>query len=522
MSAVVKNIGRAPVIVGGGLAGLMTALRLAPMPVVVIVKAPLQTEASSAWAQGGVAAAVGPDDDPALHLADTLAAGDGLCDEDMARRVTTAGPAAIERLLRYGVNFDRDPAGALGLGLEAAHSRRRIVHATGDGTGKEIMRALVTAVRQTPSITVLEGMEARRLTLADGAISGVLASPGSGAVLLPTSRVVLATGGVGGLFLHTTNPRGSFGHGLALAARAGAVLVDMEFVQFHPTALDVGEHPMTLVSEAVRGEGATLIDETGVRFMADVPGGELAPRDVVARAVWRHLTDGHRVFLDAGAALGSGFARHFPVIAAACAAAGIDPATQPIPVRPAAHYHMGGIAVDWHGRSTIPGLWACGEVAGTGLHGANRLASNSLLEAVASAGWVADSVASTPYGRDRPLVVNGIRAASDPEPVRPIVARTVGVLRDHGSLTAAVATLLPLAISDGPEADPALVAMLIAVAALRRCESRGGHFRSDYPAHDAAGRKRNMLTREAALWTARAIEGQFASFRNRRASGGWA
>jgi L-aspartate oxidase len=522
VSAVVKNIGRAPVIVGGGLAGLMTALRLAPMPVAVIVKAPLQTEASSAWAQGGVASAVGPDDDPAVHLADTLAAGDGLCDEDMARRVTTAGPAAIETLLRYGVNFDRDPAGALRLGLEAAHSRRRIVHATGDGTGKEIMRALVAAVRQTPSITVLEGMEARRLTLADGVISGVLASSGSQAVLLPTSRVVLATGGVGGLFLHTTNPRGSFGHGLALAARAGAALVDMEFVQFHPTALDVGEHPMTLVSEAVRGEGATLIDETGARFMADVPGGELAPRDVVARAVWRHLTDGHRVFLDASAALGSGFAQHFPVIAAACAAADIDPATQPIPVRPAAHYHMGGIAVDWHGRSTVPGLWACGEVAGTGLHGANRLASNSLLEAVGSAAWVADSVASTPYGRDRPLVVDCIRNASDPEPVRPIVARTVGVLRDNDGLTAALATLLPLATSDGPAADPALVAMLIAVAALCRRESRGGHFRSDFPAHDAAGRERNTLTQEAALRTARAIEGQFASFRNRRASGGWA
>src|SRR5208337_911320 len=210
----------------------------------------------------------------------------------------------------------------------------------------------------------------------------------------PQSRDPGQTIPVGGLFLHTTNPKGSFGQGLAIAARAGATLVDLEFVQFHPTALDAGGHPLVLVSEAVRGEGATLIDETGVRFMADVPGGELAARDVVARAVWRHLADGHRVFLDTRAALGRDFALHFPVIAAACAMFGIDPAMQPIPVRPAAHYHMGGIAVDWHGRSSLPGLWACGEVAGTGLHGANRLASNSLLEAVVGAGSVAASVAA--------------------------------------------------------------------------------------------------------------------------------
>src|SRR5271165_1872600 len=415
VTAVARHIGRAPVIVGGGIAGLMTALRLAPMPAVVLAKAPLQTEASSVWAQGGIAAALGPDDDPALHFADTLAAGDGLCDADVASRVTAAGPAAVQMLLQYGVRFDRDPAGTIRLGREAAHARRRIVHATGDGTGKEIMRALVAAVRQTPSITVLEDFQVRRLIIVDGMVSGVLAASAFGPVLLPTSRVVLATGGIGGLFLHTTNPRGSFGQGLALAARAGAALVDLEFVQFHPTALDAGGHPLTLVSEAVRGEGATLIDETGTRFMSGVPGAEVAPRDVVARAVWRHLTDGHRVFLDATAALGSRFAGHFPVIAAACAACGIDPATQPIPVRPAAHYHMGGIAVDWRGRSTLAGLWACGETAGTGLHGANRLASNSLLEAVVGAGWVADSVAAAPPGRDRQEIAVSAPPAADPE-----------------------------------------------------------------------------------------------------------
>jgi len=496
-----RTIDQAPVIVGGGVAGLLTALHLAPMPVVVVVKAPLQTEASSAWAQGGVAAAVGPDDDPALHLADTLLAGDGLCDEAVARRITAAGPAAIETLLRFGVRFDRDTAGALRLGLEAAHSRRRIVHATGDGTGREIMRGLVAAVRETPSITVLEGFEVRRLLVSDGAVSGVLAVSAAEPVLLPTSRVVLATGGVGGLFLHTTNPRGSFGQGLALAARAGAALVDMEFVQFHPTALDVGGHPLTLVSEAVRGEGATLIDETGARVMDGVPGGDLAPRDVVARAVWRRLGEGHPVFLDAREALRSSFAQRFPVIAAACEAAGIDPATQPIPVRPAAHYHMGGVAVDAQGRSTLPGLWACGEVAGTGLHGANRLASNSLLEAGVCAKFVAESVAAAPRGRDRALTPPAMPEAPDPEAIRPILSRAAGVLRDHDGLAACIGTLLPLAASS----DPALVALLIAVAALQRQESRGGHFRSDFPAPVDALRRRESFTLETALSAARAV-----------------
>jgi L-aspartate oxidase len=260
-----------------------------------------------------------------------------------------------------------------------------------------------------------------------------------------------------------------------------------------------------LVSEAVRGEGAALIDETGARFMANVPGGELAARDVVARAVWRHLADGHRVFLDARGALGSSFSRHFPVIAAACAAAAIDPVVQPIPVRPAAHYHMGGIAVDWHGRSTLPGLWACGEVAATGLHGANRLASNSLLEAVVGAGSVADSVGAAPIGRDRPQIVAGIPVAADPAPIRPILSRAAGVLRAHDVLAASIAALLPRAQSAGPAADPALVALLIVIAALRRRESRGGHFRSDFPVSDAALQQRRTLTLQTALHAAREI-----------------
>jgi len=315
--------GRAPLIIGGGFAGLMTALRLAPMPAVVLAKAPLGAEASSGWAQGGIAAAIGPDDDPELHLADTLAAGDGLC--DVAGRAADYGGGAgrHRNAASLRVRFDRVTTGALSLGLEAAHARRRIVHATGDGTGRAIMRALSDAVRATPSITVLKGLEARRLLVVDGAISGVLATSSSGTVLQPTGRLVIATGGVGGLFLHSTNPRGAFGQGLALAMRAGAVLVDMEFVRFHPTALDTDSSPLTLVSEAVRSGGATLVDETGTRFIEMTPRKELAPREWSPAAVWRHMSEGHRVFLDARHSLGSDFARHFPVIAASCAFAGI-------------------------------------------------------------------------------------------------------------------------------------------------------------------------------------------------------
>lgn len=514
-SPVVRDIDRAPVIIGGGIAGLLTALHLAPMPVVVLSKAPLATEASSAWAQGGIAAAVGADDEPALHLADTIAAGDGLVDEAVARRITAAGPAAIETLMRHGARFDRRADGTLALGLEAAHGRRRIVHAAGDSAGAEIMRALAGAVRRTPSITVMEGMEARRLLAADGAVEGVLAASPLGAVLLPTGRVLLATGGVGGLYLHTTNPRGSFGQGLALAARAGAALVDMEFVQFHPTALDAGGHPLALVSEAVRGEGAVLVDETGARFMAGVPGAELAPRDVVARAVWRHRKKGHRVFLDARAAIGERFPSAFPAIAAACRAHGIDPARQPIPVCPAAHYHMGGVAVDGEGRSGIEGLWACGEVAGTGLHGANRLASNSLLEAVVCAGWVAESIAGVGRGRDRPLSLPATPPPADPEPVRGLLSRAAGVLRDEAGLSAAVAALLPLAESGGPAADPALVALMIAVAARWRRESRGGHYRADYPLAEPSWAARRRLT----LWAALASARELAEGKKARISG---
>ncbi|MBM2716238.1 L-aspartate oxidase [Mesorhizobium caraganae] len=379
----------------------------------------------------------------------------------------------------------------------AAHSCRRIVHAAGDATGRELVRTLAAAVRRVPSITVLEGMEARRLFVEDGAIAGVLAVGSKGAVTMSTSRVVLATGGIGGLFSDTRNPIGSCGHGLALAACAGAELADLEFVQFHPTALDGPRRPMPLVSEAVRGEGAVLVNDKGQRFLADAPGGELASRDVVARAVWHQLAAGRRVFLDARQCLGPRFGKRFPTIAQLCREAGIDLTIEPIPVRTAAHYHMGGVAVDATGRTSVEGLWACGEVACTGLHGANRLASNSLTEAVATAGWVAESVVGASPGCRRRLLYTLVPPRPDPSCIRPVVSAALGIIRDGETLREAAAALLQIATVNQAASDPALVALMIAIAALGREESRGSHYRSDFPGRDADARSLRLTLRTA-------------------------
>ena len=487
------------IIVGSGLAGLLTALELAPRPCVLLTRAPLGAEASSGWAQGGIAAAIGADDSPALQLEDTLQAGAGLCDPVMAEAITAAGPRVIDTLARYGVRFDRAPDGTFALGLEAAHSRRRIVHAQGDSTGAEIVRALVAAVRATPSITVLSGALFRRLLVTDGRVSGVVFERDGEQVTLAASQVVLATGGAGGLFRDTTNPLGSTGTGLAAAARAGARLGDLEFVQFHPTALamgaSVGDLPMPLISEAVRGEGAILIDETGQRFMEN----ELAPRDVVSRAVWKHLSEGHQVFLDARPCLGERFPARFPGITALCRARGIDPVSMPIPVRPAAHYHMGGILVDASGRSGIPGLYAAGEVACTGLHGANRLASNSLLEAAACAITVARTI--TAEGPDGAVTTPAAVVAEHPsadrgdrlQAVREIISRAAGVLRDEAGLQHAIIQLAPMV----EESDAALIGLMICVSALERRESRGGHSRTDCPATASVAVRRSITLGEA-------------------------
>jgi L-aspartate oxidase len=487
------------VVVGDGIAGLATALHLAPLPVTLLVASPLGQQASTLLAQGGIAAALGANDHPALHATDTLQAGAGLSDPGVAARVAAAAPSCIEWLVAQGVSFDRTASGAeLILGLEAAHSRRRIVHADGDGTGKRVLEALIRAVRKAPSIQVLENHCVTDLALdGHGAVTGVLCSPwrsgGDEPVLIPGRAVVLATGGVGGLYAHTTNPLSAQGGGLALAAYAGAVLRNLEFVQFHPTAIAAGRDPMPLATEALRGEGAVLVNSRGERFMQDMPGAELAPRDVVARAIFAQNCAGERVFLDTRSTLGEHITSKFPGVTALCRAAGVDPTLDPIPVRPAAHYHMGGIKVDDYGRSSLEGLWACGEVASTALHGANRLASNSLLEALAYAAWIADDIkgralrslaghpASPPLAPQ--LFGSGDQLSSRLSHIRSQMDQQVGVLRDAAGLTDAIRhfrALVHEAHSTG-ERDAALVSLMIATAAYCRQESRGAHQRLDYP-----------------------------------------
>jgi L-aspartate oxidase len=492
-------------VIGAGVAGLVTALSLSPLPVVLFTCGHLPSDAATAWAQGGIAAAMGEDDAPELHAADTLAAGAGLSEPHVARMVARDAADGIAALAAWGVSFDRDTGGALALGLEGAHSRRRILHAGGDGSGVAILSALLAAARASASIEIVEGFQATDIVLRDGRAVGIAGSKAGRSTVLAARAVVLATGGVGGLYAATTNPRGAVGSGLALAARTGAVLRDIEFVQFHPTAMALGGDPMPLATEALRGEGAQLVDAGGNRIMAEVRGGDLAPRDIVSRAVWARMAAGETVYLDGRTAIGAAFSRRLPTVTRYCHAAGLDPATQPIPVRPAAHYHMGGIRVDTRGRSSVPRLWACGEVAATGLHGANRLASNSLLEAVVYGRRVAADICGQtfPAGqyistRERPTSSTEGNAYNERLPqVRSLMDRCVGVVRDHDGLGTARHRLARMARDPAltaSDADTALVALLIAEAALRRRESRGGHYRRDYPDTSSAWRRHGDIT----------------------------
>jgi len=490
-------------IIGSGIAGLVTALALAPEPVVLLTKYALGCATSSAWAQGGIAASLGVDDGAELHLADTMAAGDALCDKIAADAIIREAPAAIAALEHWGVAFDRHADGSISMGLEAAHSRRRIVHAAGDGTGGAIVSALARAVAATPSITVLEGAAVRRLLTSGGRVAGLLGVRNGQAFSLRTTRVVLATGGIGGLYDATTNPPENFGQGIALAARAGAVLADMEFVQFHPTALAVAKRPLPLISEAVRGEGALLVNERGERFMADIPLQELAPRDVVARAIEAQIARGGRVFLDARNS-GAAFHPRFPAISRICRDSGIDPATELIPVCPAAHYHMGGVATDQNGRSSVTGLWAVGEVACTGLHGANRLASNSLLEATVMGLRAARDLGSTDIHSSRPVLAGNMPPAPEGRKVHRVVSKHLGIVRERLGIEEAIVTLLQWAEGGYPVTDPAIVGLLIAVFAHLREESRGAHARSDFPNTLPAG-DRTLLTLSEVLDLARSI-----------------
>jgi L-aspartate oxidase len=509
------------VVVGSGVAGLTAALHLreAGLHVTVVTKVNID-DGSTRWAQGGIAAVLDPFDTPAAHAADTLVAGVGLCDKAAVDVLVTEGPTRVRELMRWGAEFDRHPDGSLMLTREGGHHANRIVHAGGDATGAEVQRALHAAVRRDPWIRLVEhALVLDLIRGADGSACGVTlhvlgegSDDGVGAIL--ARAVVLATGGMGQMYAATTNPVVSTGDGVALALRAGAAVTDIEFVQFHPTALMVPTGPggeraaqQPLVSEAMRGEGAYLVDADGKRFMVGQHElAELAPRDVVAKGIHRVLlaTGADHVFLDARHI--PDLAARFPTITASCLAAGVDPTVEPIPVAPAAHYASGGVRTDLHGATSIPRLYACGEVACTGVHGANRLASNSLLEGLVFARRIAEHIAGTlprpaDPAPDDAVSYDGIAGddagwAVDPA-IRPALQRAMtrgaGVLRSGDSLAEAAAGLTALGAHRAPArmasweaANLLTVASALVCAAARRSETRGCHWREDFPDADPA------------------------------------
>jgi L-aspartate oxidase len=480
-------------VVGSGVAGLHTAWRASLHGEVHVLTKRSLFDSATAYAQGGIAAALGAGDSPELHRQDTLAAGAALCDAAAVQVLVEEGPARVRELHTAGADFDLEPTGEFKLGLEAAHSAKRIVHAHGDQTGAEVARTLIARVRESRAVHVLEKTRVLDLIVEDERCCGVRASVAGRATEIIADATVLATGGCGQVYRYTTNPVVATGDGFAIAHRAGVRLADMEFVQFHPTALDTPENPLALISEAVRGEGAVLVDENGERFMLKRHKlAELAPRDVVARGIFREQQSGHRTYLDARS-LRSGFRSRFPGIFALCMARGIDPRSALIPVTPAAHYMMGGIVTDLRGRSSMPRLYACGEVSRTGVHGANRLASNSLLEGLVFAERVARDLAETPdlvdppeaEAWDVPPLADRGAAQVAAERVRTLMWNHAGIARTAKGLRSCIAALedLHARLPEGAteEANMALTARLIAEAALLRKESRGGHFRSDFP-----------------------------------------
>jgi L-aspartate oxidase len=503
------------IVVGSGIAGLTAALRLRQrVDRVLLATKTVLDEGSTRWAQGGIAAALDPADSPAEHLQDTLVAGAGVCDVDAVRALVTEGPARVRELVSLGTRFDRTADGRLALTREGGHHRNRIAHAGGDATGKEISRALLAAleaVRHDPGIEVVEhAMVVDLLQAGDGRVCGVTlhvlgegSRDGLGAAL--ARAVVLATGGLGQIYSSTTNPSVATGDGVAAALRAGAAVRDLEFVQFHPTVLWLGagsSGQQPLISEAVRGEGAFLVDASGDRFMTGVHElADLAPRDVVSRAIVDRMraTGADHVYLDARH-LGRDFLeRRFPSIVQRCRELGFDLAAEPLPVAPAQHYASGGVVTDLRGRSTLPGLSACGEVACSGVHGANRLASNSLLEGLVFAHRIADDLterlAAGELPHAEPVPASGESGLLDPEAREQVQAAMTsgsGVVRSGQSTEQTARRLTEIAASTSavPSAGAwettnlhQVATVLTAVAGLRN-ESRGGHVRSDFPARD--------------------------------------
>jgi L-aspartate oxidase len=502
-------------IVGGGVAGLRAAIGLAAAGGVLILTKADPAESNTGYAQGGIAAALGGDDTPALHAADTLRAGDGLCDEAAVRVLVEEGPAYVRELIEWGARFDRDSDGRPALGREAAHSVRRVLHA-GDATGREIGRVLWERVGGLREVGVVDHALVTEVLVEDGRAAGVAYFDAEGARHeVRGEATLLATGGAGQVFRETTNPTVATGDGIALAYRAGARVADLEFVQFHPTALALAGAPRFLVSEALRGEGARLVNSAGEAFMSRYhPDADLAPRDVVARSIAREAErTGGGVALTLAHLDAAYVHRRFPTIDEMCRKLGLDLAHDLIPVGPAAHYIMGGVDTDEWGRSSLPGLYAAGEVACTGLHGANRLASNSLLEGLVFGARAAVAMQRTPkraaLNADRVMVdgswlmamasrssiaICDRPSAMSGEAVRDLMWRSVGLFRTRDDLERAVAALEAAAAADAASEPTTAdgwrhrnlvtVARLIARAAVRREESRGGHFRADFPARD--------------------------------------
>jgi L-aspartate oxidase len=494
-------------IIGSGIAGLRAAAELAPGGRVLILTKAEPREGNTGYAQGGIAAAVGPGDSPALHAADTIAAGAGLCDEQAVNVLVEDGPRYVHELIDWGAAFDRDADGNLELALEAAHGARRVLHAA-DATGREISRTLWTRVTGLSSVTAHDHARAVDLIVEDGRCVGARFLQEDS--LLASARadvVLLATGGAGQVYSDTTNPLVATGDGVAMAYRAGARVADLEFFQFHPTALDVPGQPRFLLSEALRGEGARLLNSYGEPFMTRYdPAGDLAPRDRVARAIVRESArTGGKVTLSLEHLDPDYVHTRFPRIAAACRLAGLDLARDRIPVGPAAHYMMGGVQTDLEGRTTVPGLFAAGEVACTGVHGANRLASNSLLEGLVFGARAGRAMASSrraspstgDAGPTPPKAPASWTLPGAPE-IQALMWRHVGLFRDREGLQTALADLDPAwqaleaSLTDGQALDASqwrtasllTTARLITRAALRREESRGGHYRSDFPKRD--------------------------------------
>lgn len=500
-------------ILGGGLAGLRAALAVDPtLSVTVVTKDDLRGS-SSQWAQGGIAGVVDPEDRFDNHVADTLAAGGGLCHEGVVDAVIREAPARIAELIAWGTRFDA-ANGSLALGREGGHSHHRIVHALGDATGREVMRAVIERTRQLENLSVWpDTFTIDLVTDGSGCRGAIVWNPAHGKTIVWARRTILATGGAGQLYRETTNPPGASGDGMALAWRAGAELRDMEFMQFHPTVLYIAGGARSLITEAVRGAGAWLVDRDGRRFMPEFdPRAELAPRDVVSRAITvvMHRTHHANVYLDLSHLDAPTVRARFPGMAETCAKFGLDLARDRIPVRPGAHYMIGGVTVDEVGRTSVPGLFAAGEVTSSGLHGANRLASNSLLEGLVYGARAGAAAAEEVLGEERgteeflvPALANGrvaepaaTEAGLDLADIRnslqSLMWRQVGVERTGESLAEALGTVegwcryvLPRQFADprGWQLQNMLeVARLMIRAALERRETRGVHFRADHPA----------------------------------------